>query len=58
VEARESVPPQPEPQSPEPKKGRFWTKMNPFHKTNPFKKKKEDSALRSPGDTPSASHQN
>jgi len=39
-----------EAQQPEPKKGHFWGKLNPFHKANPFKKKKEDSALRSPGD--------
>lgn len=43
--------------SAEPKKGRFWGKLNPFRKANPFKKKKEDSAMRSTGDAMPAGHQ-
>ena len=45
------APAPPEAQPAEPKKGRFWGRLNPFHnKTNPFKKRKEDSALRGPSD--------
>jgi serine/threonine-protein kinase len=46
-----------ESQPAEAKKGHFWGKLNPFHKANPFKKKKEDSALRSPDDAASTSRQ-
>jgi hypothetical protein len=55
VKTQESAQEQPETQSSEPKKGRFWGKLNPFHS---LKKKKENSALRSPGGTPPAAHQN
>jgi hypothetical protein len=48
--AQQSSRPESAAQPAEPKKGHFWGKLNPFHKANPFKKKKEDSALRSPGD--------
>jgi serine/threonine-protein kinase len=54
AEAQQSAQQEPEAQPGEPKKGRFWGKLNPFRKTNPFKKRKDDSALRSPGDTPPA----
>jgi type IV secretory pathway VirB10-like protein len=57
AEAQESSRPESETQSAESKKGHFWGKLNPFHKANPFKKKKEDSALRSPSDATSPSRQ-
>lgn len=46
---------QSEPEAPpaESKKGGFWGKLNPFHSKS-LKKKKEDSALRSPGSVPPA----
>jgi eukaryotic-like serine/threonine-protein kinase len=55
--AQEPSRPESETQSTESKKGHFWGKLNPFHKANPFKKKKEDSALRSPSDATSPSRQ-
>ena len=55
--AQEPSRPESEAQSAESKKGHFWGKLNPFHKVNPFKKKKEDSALRSPADATSPSRQ-
>jgi eukaryotic-like serine/threonine-protein kinase len=55
--AQEPSRPESETQSAESKKGHFWGKLNPFHKANPFKKKKEDSALRSPDDATSPSRQ-
>lgn len=41
----------------EPKKGKFWGKLNPFRsKNNPFKKRKADSALRTDGQAVPANH--
>jgi serine/threonine-protein kinase len=57
VEPRHVAKQEAEAQPAEPKKGHFWGKLNPFHKANPFKKKKEDSALRSPDDAASTSRQ-
>ena len=58
AEARPPVKEEPEAQPAEPKKSGFWSKLNPFHgKTNPFKKRKGDSALRAPSDTAPAGHQ-
>jgi serine/threonine protein kinase len=57
AEAQQSSRPESETQSAEPKKVHFWGKLNPFHKANPFKKKKEDSALQSPGDAAPGSRQ-
>jgi serine/threonine protein kinase len=52
------VKPEPEPQPVQPKKGGFWSKLNPLRaKPNLFKKRKGDSALRSPGDAAPADHQ-
>ena len=54
----EQTPAQAQGNETEAKKGHFWGKLNPFHgKANLFKKKKEDSALRSPGDAAPASRQ-
>src|SRR5579864_2500711 len=50
AEAQESAGQEPEAQAAEPKKGHFWGKLNPFRKSNPLKKRKDASALRSPGD--------
>jgi serine/threonine protein kinase len=46
----------PEAQPAEPKKTGFWSKLNPFH-GKASKKKKDDSALQSPGDAPAEGHQ-
>jgi tRNA A-37 threonylcarbamoyl transferase component Bud32 len=58
VQPRHTAQQEVEAQPAEPKKGHFWGKLNPFHgKANLFKKKKEDSALRSPDDATSSSRQ-
>ena len=58
AEPRHTAQQEVETQPAESKKGHFWGKLNPFHsKANPFKKKKEDSALRSPEDAASPSRQ-
>jgi serine/threonine protein kinase len=50
--------PEPEAQPLQPKKGGFWSKLNPLRgKPNLFKKRKGDSALRSTGDAAPADHQ-
>jgi serine/threonine protein kinase len=46
----------PEAQTVEPKKAGFWSKLNPF-RGKASKKKKDDSALRSPSDAPAEGHQ-
>jgi len=52
------VKPEPEAQPVQPKKGGFWSKLNPLRaKPNLFKKRKGDSALRSTGDAAPADHQ-
>jgi len=48
--------PAPEAQPAELKKPRFWGKLNPF-RGKAAKKKKDDSALRAPGDAPAEGHQ-
>jgi len=48
--------PVPEAQPSEPKKAGFWSKLNPF-RGKASKKKKDDSALRAPGDAPAEGHQ-
>jgi serine/threonine-protein kinase len=48
--------PVPEAQPAEPKKTGFWSKLNPFHGKT-LKKKKDDSALRSPSDAVPESRQ-
>ena len=57
AEAQSAARQETEAQSSEPKKGKFWGRLNPFRKANPFKKKKEDSALRSTGDAAAVGHQ-
>jgi serine/threonine protein kinase len=59
LQAESPAPPaqhQPETQAAEPKKGGFWGKLNPF-RGKTFKKKKDDSALRSPADAATESRQ-
>ncbi len=60
-EQAEPAPPAAEPDSEaqpnEPKKGKFWGKLNPFRgKNNPFKKRKNDSALRTDAPATPAAH--
>ena len=59
LQAEVPVPPaqhRPEALPTEPKKTSFWGKLNPF-RGKTFKKKKDDSALRSPGDAATESRQ-
>lgn len=43
-------------ESNQPKKGGFWNRLNPLRAKTIFKKKKDDSALRAPADTPPVDH--